>query len=183
MDKLITGVYLFRQLPDGIKKANGIKVGASVPRFDIVGFNGDYEFLKQMVNKKNQCNLSLVETFNFVKADQKRMADFALRNSKVGNLSSLYYKASENKGKYFGNTNDADTIKVGSKVVPNPLLGYKDHLLLMQLSEDRQELVLVVVHKGRSLLQYFYPDYINGKYDGIIQDKLQFLNTDFGYLL
>ena len=50
MDKLITGVYLFRQLPDGIKKANGIKVGASVPRFD-----GVYLF-RQLPDNIKQAN-------------------------------------------------------------------------------------------------------------------------------
>jgi len=75
MDNRIKGVYLFRQLSEDIKKKNTIKVGATTPRFDIVGYNGDYDFIKPLINKKNMCYLSLTDTNNFVKADQRRMAD------------------------------------------------------------------------------------------------------------
>jgi hypothetical protein len=183
MDNLIKGVYLFRQLSEDIKEKNNIKVGAVVPRFDIVGFNGDYDFIKPLINKRNMCFLSLTETYNFVKADQRRMADYALRNNSIGNLTSLFYNSKDNEGKFFGNTNDSKTIKVGQNTVPNPLLAYEDHLLLIKLSDDKKELVLIVVKGGRSFCQFIYTDFVNGKYDDLIHNKLQFLNTDFGYTL
>ena len=183
MDNLIKGVYLFRQLSEDIKEKNNIKVGAVVPRFDIVGFNGDYDFIKPLINKRNMCFLSLTETNNFVKADQRRMADYALRNNSIGNLTSLFYNSKDNEGKFFGNTNDSKTIKVGQNTVPNPLLAYEDHLLLIKLSDDKKELVLIVVKGGRSFCQFIYPAFVNGKYDEFINNKLQFLNTDFGYTL
>ena len=83
MDNRIKGVYLFRQLSEDIKKKNTIKVGATTPRFDIVGYNGDYDFIKPLINKKNMCYLSLTDTNNFVKADQRRMADYALTKYKT----------------------------------------------------------------------------------------------------
>jgi len=183
MDNLIKGVYLFRQLPDDIKRANKIKVGAVVLRYDIVGFDGDYDFIKPLINKKNLCYLSLTETYNFVKADQRRMADYALRNNSIGNLTSLFYNSIDNEGKFFGNTNDSKTIKVGKKIVPNPLLAYEDHLLLIKLSDDKKELVLILVKGGRSFCQFIYPDFVNGKYDEFINNKLQSLKTNFGYTL
>jgi len=182
MDNLIKGVFLFRQLSDDIKEKNNIKVGAVVPRYDIVGYNGDYDFIKPLINKKNMCYLSLTNTNNFVKADQRRMADYALRNNSIGNLTSLFYQPN-NQRKFFGNTNDSKSIKVGQNTVPNPMRVNKHDLLLIQLSEDNMELVLIVVHMGRSFCQFIYTDFVNGKYDDLIHNKLQFLNTDFGYTL
>ena len=129
------------------------------------------------------CFLSLTETYNFVKADQRRMADYALRNNSIGNLTSLFYNSNDNEGKFFGNTNDSKTIKVGQNTVPNPMRVNKHDLLLIQLSEDNMELVLIVVKGGRSFCQFIYPAFVNGKYDEFINNKLQFLNTDFGYTL
>ena len=177
MDNLITSAFVFRQLPDDLKRANKIKVGAKIPRFDIVGENsGGYQFLEPLFNNKNQCNIILDIANRIVKADSSRIADQLIRNSRVSNLTSLYYTDVKTR-RYFGNTNPNPRTSQGE----NPMLPYKNDLLLIEISEDEQTIILSVCKGVKHFGKMIYTDYVNGKYDGMIADKLQFLETQFGY--
>jgi hypothetical protein len=177
MDNLITSVYVFKQLSDDLKRANKIKVGAKIPRFDIVGENsGGYQFLEPLFNNKHQCNIILDIANRIVKADSSRIADQLIRNSRVGNLTSLYYTDVKTR-KYFGNTNPNPRTSQGE----NPMLQYKNDLLLIEISEDEQSIIIAVCKDVKHFGKMIYTEFVNGKYDGMIEDKLQFLDTEFGY--
>tara|TARA_R110000782_G_scaffold136437_1_gene228891 strand:- start:186 stop:740 length:555 start_codon:yes stop_codon:yes gene_type:complete len=184
MDNLIKEVFVFRVLPDIVKEVNKIKLNPKNPRYDIVGINaGGYNFIEPLVNNKNQCNITLQPTRDIVSSDARRKADLLLSNSRVGNLTSLYHQSLDNNGRYYGNTNPNRTIKLNGKAVDNPMLAYKDDLLLIDMSGDRDTIIVSVVHNSKHLSQYIYPEYVAGAYDTLIKDKLEFLDTDFGYSL
>ena len=177
MYNLITSVYVFKQLSDDLKDANKIKVGAKIQRYDIVGENsGDYHFIKPLMNRKNQCNIMVDNANRIVKADSSRIADQLIRNSRIGNLTSLYYSEVKTR-RYFGNTNPNPRTSQGE----NPMLPYKNDLLLIEISEDEQTIILAVCKDVKHFGKMIYSDFVNGKYDAMIADKLQFLESDFGY--
>ena len=58
-------------LEDEVKRANKIKVGATVPRYDCVTYAGNKDVLKPFINRKGMMYLRLMESKEFVKADKK----------------------------------------------------------------------------------------------------------------
>jgi hypothetical protein len=180
MDNLITSVYLFKVLPDDIKRANKITVGPKIPRFDCVGINeNDHHFIGPLINNKNQCNITLVPAGTMVECNTKRKADLALSNSKVINLTSLYYQDADNNHRYYGYSNPNPTIKKGKE--PNPMLAFKNDLLLIQMDMSKEQIVICVLKDQKHFVQYLYPEFVKGKFDDAIANKLDFLKSDFNY--
>ena len=61
------------------------------------------------------------------------------------------------------------------------MLQYKNDLLLIEISEDEQSIIIAVCKDVKHFGKMIYTEFVNGKYDGMIEDKLQFLDTEFGY--
>ena len=182
MDNLITSVYLLKNLPDDIKRANKIKVAPKIPRFDCIGINeNNHPFISPLVNNKNQCNVSLVAPETMVECHTNRRADLLLRNSKVGNLTSLFYQDENHNHRYFGYSNPHPKMNKGKD--ENPMLPFKDDLLLIQIDKDKEQIVICVLKWQKHLVQYLYPDFVNGKFDEVIASKLEFLESGFNYTL
>lgn len=182
MDNLITSVYLFKNLPDELKKANSIKVGAKIKRLDCIGINeNNHPFISPLINNKNQCNVSLVATETMVECHTRRKADLLLRNSRVGNLTSLYYQDENYNGRYFGYSNPHPQMNKGKD--ENPMLPFKDDLLLIQIDQNKEQIILCVLRGQKHLVQYLYPEFVKGKFDEVVASKLEFLESDFNYIL
>jgi hypothetical protein len=180
MDNLFKAAYLFKVLPDEVKKLNGIKANAKTPRFDLIGecTNG-CDFVAPMMNPKHKVYLNLIPAYNVVEAHTNRRADLLLKNYQIGNLTSLYYFDNQNNGKYYGYVNPNPKINKGKD--NNPLQRFAKDLLLIQISPDQKTLMIFVLHNVKDFQQYIYPDYLNGKYDEAIARKIEFMEYPYNY--
>lgn len=81
-----------QQLPDEVKRANKIKVGASVPRLDCIAMAGYYEGFKPLLSSKGQLKFYLMETRGVIHSNEQRRAGYFLMGERSINFSSVFYK-------------------------------------------------------------------------------------------
>lgn len=176
MSDLITGVYLFKDLPNDLKKDRGIKLNPSNPRLDFVGsFDSGYGFTDPLMNTKGYCYVSILEPYGIIDARAKRTAQKFISNSLVGNLSSLYGDWTNGNTRFWGCTNPNLKIRKGTKL--NPMIEFKNDLLLFEVSEDFSSLLVLVLEGKKNEHQFIYPKFLEGEFDSLIDEKLNFLDS------
>ena len=181
LDQKIVAVYVFEQLPPELKVKNGIKTNLKNPRFDLLTqYDNGCEFIKPLVNNKNQVNITLIPPRNLVKANAQRMADFLVKSNRVGNVTSLWYSATDNANRFWGYTNPNPELKGGAA---NPMSRYHNDLLLIDLSEDSQRLTMTVMEGYKHYAPNLYPRFVRGDFDDLIAKKLEFGESPYSYTL
>jgi hypothetical protein len=182
MDDYIKAAFLFKVLPDEVKKANGIKVNPKNPRFDLIAeYSTGSDFIHHLYNKSGQVALTMIQADHMVQAHPNRRADHLLQNANIGNLTSLYYSDLNNKGRFYGYCNPNPRIKKGKESIANPLQRYCRDLLLIQLSEDGKTLIVILYRDGKNYQQYLYPKFVNGEMDDAIATILGFMDYPNNY--
>ena len=155
-----------QQLPDEVKRANKIKVGASVPRLDCIGMAGFYEGLKCLLSAKGQLKFYLQETRGLINSNDQRRAGFFLMGEHSINFSSVFMQsfdnADQNKCFGFGEPNKNATMKNGD---PNPMLPFTKNGYLFISNIDFTEIEILIITKGRYLIQGYLKMLANGAYE------------------
>lgn len=164
-------------LEDEVKQANKIKVGATVPRYDCISYTGNKDALKPFITKKGLMYLRLMESKEFVKADRKRMADFALVGTNSLNLTSLY-QADEVDGQYFGYPNGKPFLKDGS---PNPMFPFRNDLYLVQTDATFKIIEVLVLPNQKAYALELAQAFAGGDFEDTIDVMRAKAQTFYNY--
>ena len=87
--------YKLVVLCNELKEKHKIKIGATIPRYDCIEYSGEYEGINPFINKKGMFYLNLFLAGEIIKANEKRLSEFVLRNSNY-NFSSMYFENPQN---------------------------------------------------------------------------------------
>jgi hypothetical protein len=158
----ITARFLFENMAEDVKKANGIR---AAQRLDCTQISGIYEGLDAFKNKKGIIYLFPTETNDFVECDGKRIATMALTNGTL-NLSSLYIENLDFPQFAYGYPNARPKLRDGS---PNPLLPYRQDGYLFLTDTDLKRVELFVIEGGRNYIREAYSRFIDGELDTDIE--------------
>lgn len=168
--------YCFEQLTDDIKKRNGIKVGAKVPRFDCTKAVGYYPPMDALKNKKGQLFTYLSLTNGIINSPDERRADRFLQAKDSFNLSSIFILGRglvDGLGIVgYGNPNGSRAFGKGNAT--NPFFEYRDDGFLFLASPDWQTIEMIVLPKSK------YTIIGNAKElaDGVYNDALELLREN-----
>lgn len=175
----------FEQLPDNVKQAHGMKIGASNPRFDLIATSGQYQPFDTLKNKKGMLYAYLVETRGIIDSPDRRRADQRLqgqRGKDTINITSLFlldYTIDEGKTMIgYGNPNGNPTLKNGN---PNPFAGYGNDGFLFIVSPDWKKIEMFVVPDGNLTILANAKSLADGIFDGIVQAVRAAAKTYFDY--
>lgn len=156
----------FQQLPDEVKRANKIKVGAKVPRLDCVAMAGYYEGLTPLYSSKGQIKLYLMETRGLINSNDDRRAGYFLMGEKSINFSSVFMQSFVNDDQEqclgFGSPNGNKKLKNGQ---PNPMLPFCNDGYLFISKPDFSEFEILIIKEGQYLIQNYLKKLANGFYD------------------
>lgn len=144
---MITGYFKLEMLPDEVKTAHKIKIGATVPRYDCTKYAGQKEHIEPFITSKGMFFLRLMEAREFVKANQKRQAEFALVGRSSLNFSSMY--AISNVC-FYGYPNGKPLLKDGSQ---NPMFPFRNDLYIILTDKNLSKLEILILpgQKGYAL--------------------------------
>lgn len=155
-----------QQLPDEVKRANKIKVGASVPRLDCVSMAGYYEGLKPLFSSKGQLKFYLMETRGLINSSDQRRAGYFLMGENSINFSSVFlqeFDTSDQKQCFgYGEPNSNKTLKSGQ---PNPMLSFSEDAYLFITNPGFTELEILIIKRGRYLIQGYLKQLANGAFN------------------
>lgn len=171
---MIESYYLLEILSDELKAKNKIKVGAVVPRYDCIMFCGQYEGVEPFINPKGMFKLSLMDTKEFVKADKKRMAEFALVGGKNLNFSSLYF---EDRIAY-GYPNGKPHLKDGRL---NPMFSFRQDLFLFLPNETFSQIEVFVLRNQKGYALELLQSFSDGDFDDEVAVCRSNAKTFFNY--
>lgn len=170
------------QLSDDVKRANKIKVGASVVRLDCVSMAGYYEGLDPLISSKGQLKFYLMQTRGIIASSDQRRAGYFLMGEHSINFSSIFQQTFEiaDKGKCYGygEPNGKKTLKDGQ---PNPMLKYSDDGYLFIYNPDYTELEILIISSGRFLIQGYLKKLASGGFDEALQAMREQAKTFFTY--
>lgn len=159
-----------QQLPDEVKRANKIKVGASVPRLDCVALAGYYEGLKPLFSSKEQLKFYLMETRGVIHSNDQRRAGYFLMGERSINFSSVFLQqfntGDKNPCFAFGEPNSNKTLKNGE---PNPMLPFCEDAYLFMLNATFTEIEILIIRRGRYLIQGYLKQLANGELNGALE--------------
>ena len=170
--------YLLQKLPEESRQLHKIK---SQCRYDCIHFNDEtvsgYEGLKPFVNHKGQLFFYLTPARQFVTAQSKRIAEWSLTQSSL-NLTSLYIEDFSNPQFAFGYPNASQKLSNGSE---NPLYGFRSDGYLFILSDDLEQVELIVLPDQRNLISSWYQLLIDGELEEDINRLRQNAKPFFDY--
>jgi hypothetical protein len=171
-----------QQLPDVVKSANGIKPGAKIPRLDCVAMAGYYEGLEPLISSKGQLKFYLSQTRGIINSSDQRRAGYFLMGDHSINFSSIFQQkfdiADQNKCFSFGEPNSNETLKGGK---PNPMFNFCEDGYLFIHTADFTELEILIIAKGRYLIQGCLKKLANGGYDEALQAMREQAKPIFNY--
>lgn len=171
---MIAALYKFVALSDEIKAQNKIR---SEARLDCISVSdttsGGYKGLTNFVNTKRfngQLYLYKTPPTDFVNADSKRIAEWALTNSiqkQTINFSSIYIEDLACPEIGFGYPNPNRLLKNGS---PNPLFPFRNDGFLFIINKDYTEIEILIIPDGRNLISSYYQIMIDGGFENEIRE-------------
>ena len=164
----ITAYYRFEVLDNEIRKEHKIR---SDIRLDCVGCFDTKERLQAFVNKKGQLFLYKKEARHIVKANAKRLADFALTNSIGGNLTSLYYDDIDYPRFAYGYPNKS----IGGQFI--------NDAYLFIINESMTKIEVLIIANGRNLISTYYQALIEGAFDKDLKVMREESEIYFNYWL
>lgn len=181
MTNIFSCYLCLEQLPDEVKRANKIKVGARVPRFDAVAVAGYYEPLDTFKNGKGMLFFYLQKTIGIINSPDVRRADHFLQCSRDSvNFSSIYSTGKTSTGKIvaFGEPNGGTQLKKGKN---NPFYGVKNDGYLFIISPDYKRIEILVIPDGRHTIRGNVQQLINGNFDEALMTIRQTAQPLFNY--
>lgn len=147
---LFSAYLCLEQLPDSIKEQNGIKTGASVPRFDLTRMAGSLPGLEDICNRKGQCVMFLQQARGIIHSTAGRQADCFLMAKNSLNFSSIYLLNRTTEGAPFvGYGQFLKTETYGRDCWPNPFYDNRLDGLIFIISPDWQKIEVLVSLAGR----------------------------------
>lgn len=181
MTSILSCYLLLEQLPDEVKKANKIKVGASVPRFDVTAVAGYYEPLEKFLNPKGMLFFYLQKSKGIINSPDVRRADYFLQCSKDSvNFSSIYEIGYTSTGDFvaFGEPNNTLKLKKG---IDNPFYQFKNDGYLFVIAPDYQKIECLVLPDCRYTIRGNAQQLINGNLDEALKTIRQSARPVFNY--
>lgn len=177
-NSMIPLYYCFQNLPDEVKKANGIR---SKSRLDCIRFTdnvpGGYQGMMFFVNSKRQLSFYLTPVRSFANADTKRLAEWSLTNNSL-NLSSIYIEDLDFPQYGFGYQNANTHLNNGTL---NPMRKFCFDAFLFIINEDYTRIEVLVIPDGRNLITAYYHRLIDGELDEILQNLRHQAKPYFNY--
>ncbi|GAB4031840.1 hypothetical protein [Spirosoma gilvum] len=160
----ITAYYRFEVLAEEIRTLNGFKSPNRLDCTAVYNPNG-HALLTQFQRKNGMLFFYLVSANEIVKASSKRRATYALVDGKQ-NLTSLYFEGVEFNRFCYGYPNGKDRLSDGK---PNPVIPYKHDALLFLCDWKKQVIELLVVERGKPIIDNLYYLLIKGEFDREIE--------------
>lgn len=147
---LFSAYLCLEQLPDSIKEQNGIKTGASIPRYDLTKMAGSLPGIEDIANKKGQVVMYLQECRGIINSTAGRQADCFLMAKNSLNFSSIYLLNRTTEGAPFvGFGQFPKTETYGRDCWPNPFYESRQDGLIFLISRDWQRIEVLVSLAGR----------------------------------
>lgn len=177
---MFSGYFRIEQLSDEVKVVHKIKIGAKVPRFDLVAQAGDYKPFEALKNPKGMTIFYLNECKGIINSPDSRRADRYLQGKDSINFSSVYLldcSAQNHIG--YGNPSNAKTF--GKKQVSNPFLNYKNDGYLFIISKDFKTIEILIIPNGKFTIMSNAKELADGKYDEAIDQIRASSRPDFLY--
>ncbi|AKQ44439.1 hypothetical protein TH63_00370 [Rufibacter radiotolerans] len=173
---MLTAYYKLEILQDYLRQANKIN---SKTRLDCTLQTNpkNYTGLTDFVNAKGQMYFYKTPAREFVKANCKRLAEWALSNGKL-NLSSIYFEDIDFPQFGYGYPN-ANRLK--SNREPNPLFPFRNDAYLFITNADLSQVEVLVIAEGRNLVNAYYQRLIDGELDQEVQTLRQQAQPLFDY--
>jgi hypothetical protein len=161
---VITAYFKFESLADQIRAKHGIKAKG---RIDCTAHANPqhYTGLIDFINAKGQMYLYKMAAREIVKANSKRLAEWALSNGKL-NLSSIYFEDIDYPEYGYGYPNANRLLSSGQ---PNPLFPYRNDCYLFLANSDLTTIEILVITNGRNLAGAYYQRLIDGELDSEIE--------------
>jgi len=170
--------YRFQKLPEDIKKNYKI---SSPFRYDCTHFNvaviSSYDGLNPFVNHKGQLFFYLTPARQFVTTQSKRIAEWSLTQSSL-NLTSLYIEDLSNPQYAYGYPNASQRLSNGTE---NPLYDFRSDGYLFILSDDIEQIEMLVLPDQRNLISLWYQLMIDGELDEDISKLRQDAKSFYEY--
>ncbi len=171
-----------QQLSDDLKRANKIKVGAKIPRLDCTAMAGYYEGLKPLISSKGQLKFYLQETRGVINSNDQRRAGYFLMGERSINFSSIFLQKFDNADQSicfgYGEPNDNKTLKSGE---PNPMILFCEDGYLFITNPDFSEFEILVITKGRYLIQGYTKMLASGAFNEALQAMREQAKPIFNY--
>lgn len=173
---MITAYYRFEVLPDEVKAQHRIR---SKARIDCTACTNPkaYTGLTDFVNAKGQMYLFRIPAREFVKANRKRLAEWALSNGSL-NLSSIYFEDTDFPQYGYGYPNANRLLSNGQ---PNPLFPFRNDSYLFITNADLSSIEVLVVLNSRNLVSGYYQRLIDGDLDRQLQQLREQAQPFFDY--
>lgn len=181
----IFSAYLrLEQLPDEIKTANKIKLGAKVPRYDVTHIAGYYKPLESLKNRKGQIVFYLNETRGVINSPDNRRADRFLMAKDSLNFSSIYLlnnSAPNTDGKLIGHGTPNRQKTFGRKKITNPFYECKDDGFLFVISPDWRVIEVLIIPDGGNTILGNAQALFDGVYNKALETIRATAKTFFQY--
>ncbi|GAB3494004.1 hypothetical protein GCM10027341_09640 [Spirosoma knui] len=173
---ILTAYYRFEVLAEEIRTLNGFK---SPNRLDCTAMYNPHGhgLLDNFQRKNGMLFFYLIPAKEMVKADSKRRAIYALGDGKQ-NLSSLYFERSEFSGFCYGYPNGKDRLSDGKS---NPAAPYKHDALLFLCDWKHQVIELLIVERGKPLIDNLYNLLIDGEFAGELERLRKLARSYYPY--
>lgn len=186
MDNNVFRAYLkMVQLPDEVKKRNGIKTGSKNPRFDCVRISGNYEPLDSLKNGRGQLFLTLSKARGIIRSPDNMRAEYFLgaKGNKL-NFSSIYMYSSPIAGNEknkvgVGNPNRDKTF--GKDKKPNPFYKCRNDCFLFLIAPDWLTIEILVVSDGYDTMSASAKALADGVYSEDLKTMRATAKTFFQY--
>jgi hypothetical protein len=161
---MITAYFKFESLADEVRAKHGIKAKG---RLDCIVYNNPtgYTGLIDFINTKGQMYLYKIPAREFVKANSKRLAEWALSNGKL-NLSSIYFEDTDYPEYGYGYPNANRLLSNGQL---NPLFPYRNDCYLFITNQDLTTVEILVITNGRNLAGAYYQRLIDGELESELE--------------
>ncbi|WP_018476693.1 hypothetical protein [Pontibacter roseus] len=161
---MIAAYFRFENLPDQVKAKYGIR---SKARLDCTTHANtkSYTGLIDFINAKGQMYLFKIPAREFVKANSKRLAEWALSNGKL-NLSSIYFEDVDFPEYGYGYPSANRLLSNGTA---NPLFPYRNDCYLFITNQDLTLVEVFIILNGRNLIPGYYQNLIDGALDSEIE--------------
>lgn len=161
---MIAAYYKFDSLTDQVRANYGIRAKGRIDCTAHTNPNG-YTGLIDFINVKGQMYLYKMAAREIVKANSKRLAEWALSNGKL-NLSSIYFEDTDFPEYGYGYPNANRLLSSGQ---PNPLFPYRNDCYLFLTNQDLTKVEVLVITNGRNLAGAYYQRLIDGELDSEIE--------------
>lgn len=157
------------QLPDDVKAKHKIKVGAKMPRFDLIRMEGYYPPIEHLKNSRNGQTCFFLKGTEGIIQSHIHKAETYLQAKGSLNFSSIL-KLHKNNGHYVGCGFPNPSQTYSQKKVSNPFYDYRGDGFLFVIAEDWSTIEILVISNGK----YTIESYAEALASGVFNEALTF---------